>query len=441
MANEVYGSAMLREVKGKDAKGRTVRKCWQAVVKGREDNPDFKERPDGEDTRKPSEKRRYVWRQVAKNLDPSIRTKTAANKALQQWKSELEAKAARKSDAIGLVEYAEKLIADEEALGPEANGIEPSTARDYRITLRRIEKRFGDAPLSDLNADEVQGWITSEIKHGISATTMAKSYRLLNKVYRHARANGHVTSNPMDLVKPPKRRPSKPNALDEAGVKRLTGLLVQMEASPLATAVFLTLHAGLRCGEACGLRWCDVDLDNRVIHITRAIGVGEGGSYAKEPKTSKSHRDVPIDTELADKLAERKTLMRRQMAQADVLDSTIDFGSLYVCGDIVGNHAHPDVMARRWTSIAEDFCFIGTQGKRIKYVDLRHSYASTAIHAGQDAVNVAANMGHSSARMTLDVYSSPTALGQRQVADAIGDAMRPGEAKQADVLDMTGTDN
>lgn len=448
---EKYQQAFIREAREIVASidGEQVKRIrFRAVLKWPEKNPDYKERPEGEDTRLSSEKRPTVWRSVSKVLECDAargkkQTQQNMDKALREWRDQMEREANQGTTKATVVAYIDQYIADREA----AQLIEPSTVRDYKSTLRRIAKRFSDTPLGELTADEVQAWQTSELQRGVSPTTMGKAYRLLSQACTHARKHGQLASNPMDLVDPPRRTPSKPNALDERGVKRLTAALMMMDATPLATAVFLTLHAGLRCGEACGLRWRDVDLDKMELHIEQAIGVAVGGAYVKPPKTKESARTVPIDSELADKLRERKAAMRRDLKEAELLDSELDFDSLYVCGTVAGGFANPTVMARDWTRLADSFGLVGTQGVRIKYVDLRHSYVSAAVRSGADVVNIAANAGHSSAKMTLDVYASPTKEGQRRVATAVGDAMRPddstvGYGQNAEILDLdkTGTE-
>lgn len=456
-----YTQTQLKELKtvqkGGRNKGRLVHRAWKGVLRYREDNPAYVEdtreasqrlefidrktelhNPNYiEDVRTPQQRRRYVWREVAKTFDPeTVRTRTEALGALEDWRAEMEKAAQAGTQTATLGDYIEGYI--EERLEAQ-NGIEKSTARDYRHSARRLTDSLRDTPLGELTADQVSDWEKAEAKRGISASTILKAHRLLWQVCEHARKKRVIGENPIDLVDTPKRDRPTPNALDEDGVRRLTGLLTMMDASPLATAAFLALHAGLRQGECCGLRWRDVDLDGKAIHITEAIGVGDGGAYTKRPKTKRSRRDIPIDDDLVEKLRNRRDQMRAELAGVSVAMGAQEFANLYVCGTIDGRYYHPTKLSREWAGLSGNFNLVGTQGRKVVFHDLRHSYVTSAIRAGMDVVNVAANAGHSSTQMTLDVYGSPTEKGQRAVADAVGDAMRPVPSSPTDVAEDSAT--
>jgi integrase len=68
-------------------------------------------------------------------------------------------------------------------------------------------------------------------------------------------------------------------------------------------AAATALYAGLRRGEARGLRWSDVDLKAREIHVRRSWDDAEG---AITPKRKAGTRTVPILGPLAPLLAELK---------------------------------------------------------------------------------------------------------------------------------------
>lgn len=449
---EKFVQAFLREVtsvaKSGRNKGKKVHRAWRGTLKYRVDNPEYvedardadqrrryldraKKRPNPryvEDAREKSQRGRYIWKQITAIFDPdTVRTKTDAIEALQRWREEEEAKAAAEVSAgEPLANYIERFISERQA----AAAIEGSTSRDYRHTAARIAKGFPEMLITELTADMVQAWEAAETARGVSPSTTIKAHRLLSQVCDHAVRHGVLSGNPIEGVTPPKRVASKPNALDEAGVRRVTSILSSMGPTPLATAAFLALHAGLRQGECCGLKWRDVDLDASEIHIRQAIGVADGGAYEKPPKTAKSLRDVPIDPALVSKLASRRDAMLGELDRAHMRMTPDAFGGLYVCGTISGEYLHPTRLSRKWSSMAEDYGLVGTQGKRVIFTDLRHSYATIAVRSGADVANVSANMGHSSTKMTLDVYASPTRDGQREVAARIGRAMSPVSATQ-----------
>jgi len=60
------------------------------------------------------------------------------------------------------------------------------------------------------------------------------------------------------------------------------------------------LWTGMRVGEATGLRWCDIDLDNKIININHTLvyysrGKENSCSFAiNKPKTKAAEREIPI---------------------------------------------------------------------------------------------------------------------------------------------------
>ena len=444
-----YTQAFARDVREEtivvDGK-KVTRIRFKGVLKYREENPDFKEPPEGEDTRKPSEKRRYVWRQVAKALTcPKGRgknqTENNVNDALEEWRQEME-RAERGEDepevrGMTVYEVVTQFITTRTAAGV----IEPSTTRDYLGTARRLEPFFSQVHVNEMQPKDAQQWEAEQLQKGVSALVVGKCHRLLKSALKWAVRQEYAERNVMEAVEPPKRPKATPNSLDQADMQRLTGILLDASPCPSVVGAMLALHAGLRAGECVGLKWRDVDLESRELHINRSVGVGDKGTFIKSPKTESSLAAVPFDEDLAEVLQARREVMQAEVAALDVTDIGFTFDELYVLGNLHGDYMHPYVLSRKWGDLAEEHRLIGTQGRRVCFHDLRHSYVSAQVWAGQDISNVASNARHASTSMTLDVYASPSKEGKRRSSDALGDYMRPiGRKPRGETLELrTGT--
>lgn len=329
-----------------------------------------------------------------------------------------------------------------------------STIADYRATARRLRPHFSTVYANELRAIDVQKWEQDYLKSsGVSAATVGKCHRLLKSAYRRGQEMELVNpnrTNPMTLFSPPTAERHRPNALDQRGAQQLTAFLLDSTPSPTVVGAMLALHAGLRQGECCGLRWCDIDLDNRVLIVQHAVGLcksseetGGRATFIKQPKNGRP-REVPFDKELADVLTNRRDLMKREAARAELLESSFDFGELYVLGRVDGSYCHPTVLGKEWRALAESQGLSGTEGKRVVFHDLRKSYATAGLAVTKDSgKSIAGNMGHSDTKLTLDTYGAALTPQQVQAANAIGDFMRPPRRKSgAEVLDLspTGTD-
>jgi integrase len=445
MSNEPkYAQAFVREVtakvKSKNGRAKTVHKAWKGVLKYKVENPDYVERPsEGDDTRSANQKRREVWRQVAQTFDSeTVRSKSEALDALAKWKRQMNDQARAKEQAQARVmalvpdpdtyvgDYVHSFIDDLEA----SESIERRTVRDYRGIANRIAKGFEEVALRDLTAPMIQKWENGLIKSGLSGTTVIKYHRLLSEACQHAVNVDVLLKNPCQAVKTPKRRYPSPNSLTAEGYARLAATLDSMEPSPLVTAAAIAMHTGMRQGEVSGLRWRNYDSDERIIHVVESIGVAEGGSYSKTPKTKSSMRDVPVSPQLADLLERRRHAMLALLHEGGLEYTKDEFGKLYVVGFVDGRFYDPLRICKEWKALSESFGLMGTQDRPITFHDLRHSFATRAIAAKADVKAVASVLGHTNASITLNVYADADPESKRRASDLVADAIAAqGEVK------------
>lgn len=352
--------------------------------------------------------------------------KSEAKRQLAQWRAEMEAEAEREAAQAAqygglrasatVPEYVAGMIDRLEA----SKAIEASTVAGYRSTLKHITGAFSDVAVKDLTAAEVQEWEAALTRRGLSSSTVGKAHRLLKQAMKEAVNLDLIVKNPLDAVKPPKRVLKNPgiNALDLEGRTRLLDALDAMELTQRTLAARIALYTGLREGEVCGLRWCDVDLEGRTMHIRQAIGTGAGGEYVKQTKTDKT-RDIAIPEGLAAILERWRATQQETLTQAEAILSPM----AYVMTGTEKNW-NLTALCKQWRALAKDLGIKGTEGRIPTYHDLRHTWATMAVAAGADIKTVAGNLGHSNSAITLNVYASPDPDARRKVADQVNDAIR-----------------
>lgn len=76
--------------------------------------------------------------------------------------------------------------------------------------------------------------------------------------------------------------------------------------------------------------------------------------------------------------------MADELQEVGVTLDDREFGELYVCGTVDGRYYDPTLLSHAWKGLAESFDLIGTQGRRITFHDLKHSFATRAIAEGAD---------------------------------------------------------
>ena len=167
---------------------------------------------------------------------------------------------------------------------------------------------------------------------------------------------------------------------------------------------YLDLATGVRRGELLGLKWEDIDFDYGVIHIRRQI-VRLNGTVQEAPlKTKNSYRNISIGSDAVELLKQKKEQ---------------DGGkSVYVFPSPTGGPLAPDSVLHMLHRVLER---VGLP--KIRFHDLRHTFATLALQNGVDIKTVSGMLGHFSAGFTLDTYAHVTTAAQREAADTMGDVL------------------
>jgi integrase len=198
-------------------------------------------------------------------------------------------------------------------------------------------------------------------------------------------------------------------------VSEVSAKLDNMGPTPLAVAARLALMTGMRRGEICALRWQDVDLARRLIHVLHALSKSRGFvmDTPKDVAGKDSRRTIAIGPRLAELLMERKDAMREARGEFSDWDE-----SLFVVGDpVTGAFPNPQVLGREWAMLARAENWRGTQGEVVRFHDLRHTFATLAIANHVDVMTVAGLMGHRDVSTTLNVYAIALEESKRAAMD------------------------
>ena len=87
----------------------------------------------------------------------------------------------------------------------------------------------------------------------------------------------------------------------------------------------LIIATGMRRGECCGLKWCDIDWEQRSIHICRnAVKVTDEEIFVKEPKTRAGDRYVYFSAEMESLLHEYEAFCAAETERYDHRKQTKD---------------------------------------------------------------------------------------------------------------------
>ena len=150
-------------------------------------------------------------------------------------------------------------------------------------------------------------------------------------------------------------------------------------------SILLCLYTGLRVGELCGLRWEDIDLENRQITVKRTVQrVNQSGKseiIVGSPKSRSSVRTIPIPDFVADILAKLRS----------------DASNYLITG--TQKPTEPRTMQNRFRRILAE-----SNVRMVNFHMLRHTYATLCVENGFDAKTLSELLGHADASITLNRY-------------------------------------
>jgi integrase len=271
--------------------------------------------------------------------------------------------------------------------------VRASTYESYELNARRVGAELGDVPVQTLSPALIQATYQHLLRRGLKPYSVLQVHRLLHRALTHAFHLGLVRANPTLLVFPPRPRRRETTALS---ADQLLLLLEYTRGDRQYPLWVLLGSAGLRIGEALGLRWQDVDLDRGRLSVRQALQRRRGvGLVFVEPKTVASRRAVEL-TQLA--LEALRDQRRRQAAVKLLTPAWQDSGLVFT--SLSGAPMQPH---QANVDLTRALRALGLPHVRVH--DLRHTAASVMLAAGIHPKVVQEMLGHKTIVTTLDTYS------------------------------------
>ncbi|MGV0077828.1 site-specific integrase [Mycobacterium colombiense] len=205
-------------------------------------------------------------------------------------------------------------------------------------------------------------------------------------------------------------RVSKPHkGVDTYTEAEVQKLLAAIADDRLGHAWELAL-SGLRRGEIAGLRWSEVDLDNKALAIINNRVAAGGRSVENDPKSWASRRTLPLPDRLVSVLRSAKA---RQASERLALGAAVGAWE-YVVSNEVGEPYAPGVLSRYWAAA------VRTAGIRhIKLHAARHTCATLMHLQGVPVAVIAAWIGHKDASLTMKLYAHSQGEALRAAGDTL----------------------
>lgn len=285
--------------------------------------------------------------------------------------------------------------------------VSPGHYKNFESKIKYINFRIGNLPITKLRTADIQEIITDISKHNPSTgkksakKTLIDYRSIFRQICQLAIDNRVMDYNPANAVQIATNAPQEHRrALTEEEQRWI------LETPHRAQrAAMLMMYAGLRRGELIPLTWNDVDLENGIIKVNKAVFTDGGALKIKNmTKTEAGMREIAIPNRLVHYLSEQKR------------------DSVFVCPNTSGGMMSETSWRRMWDSYLKDLNVrYGefTDGPKSKFDPkgvpmviphitahwLRHTFASMLYMAGVDVLTAKEQLGHADIKTTLEIYT------------------------------------
>lgn len=262
----------------------------------------------------------------------------------------------------------------------------PSTYASYDERSRLyLIPALGHIPLNEVTTTQIQQLVTQLRSMQLSARTTQYTIAVLSRALNYAIAIDLIGRNPCRMVRTPRviKHKVKPLTVEQANA-----LLAAADAHQLGLLFRLALSLGLRRGELLALTWENIDLERGVLTV-------------QEAKTQAGNRTIPLPQVLVEKLRQHQETCHQ--SRQNLVFTTRN-----------GTPIQARNLVRTYKSLLRQ---AGIPDRR--FHDLRHSCATFLIAQGVNLHAVKYILGHSTIRVTSDIYGHMFTNTTRDILDNV----------------------
>jgi integrase len=207
------------------------------------------------------------------------------------------------------------------------NGLERSTLKSYHAEVRHhIVPLLGRVKLADLSTPRIQRFADALIERPMASDSAQKLSRSMARkvlsslkgILREAQRQGLLAKDPARPVsiRVSNRGVTKVHAGQDFPRKDEANAILANASGRLRPLIVTAIFTGMRASELRGLRWADVDLDTKVIHVRqRADAWGTMGP----PKSKAGERTIPLSPMVVNAQREWKLACPRRDGALDLV--------------------------------------------------------------------------------------------------------------------------
>ncbi len=302
------------------------------------------------------------------------------------------------------------------------NTVKANTLSVYmEIYKIHISPALGKQQVSSINKLMVQRLLNNMSKNGLSANTLAKTKAILYSIFKEAMENRMISYNPCENITI-RRDKTERRVLS---FKEQQIFLEAIRGSRYEMLCILGLSTGLRIGELSGLRWSDINFEEKTLTVERTyIYLHDVKNHQMKdefhsPKTKNSCRTIRLLDSTLSLLAVHKEKQRKEKAVAGETWCPVEGGEDLIFTTKTGGPVRGLNVAETLNNYVKKINKQEEQKaakehrepeyfERITPHTLRHTFATRAFESGIPPKVVQQILGHSSLEMTMDLYTHVT---------------------------------
>ena len=357
----------------------------------------------------------YDEKGLPKTKNVLAKTKTECATKLSQLRESLEIPAPEPpKPGISLGDWLDRWYQDYKKAS-----LRPNTQMSYeRRIYQHIIPALGNIQLDKLTTGDIQQFYTHLKQNGrllrkelygegLSDQTVRGIHTTLHAALDKAVEEKLIFRNPADSCKLP---PAKSREMKVLTPEEIQRLLIQAREDGCYELLLLELATGLRRGEILALRWGDLNFRTGALRVERQVHRVSGELVVSPPKTRAGNRTVLLPAPVLNVLnAYKKGVHSRWMFPSPVKeDSPLD----------------PAAVRKRLQTVLER-----AECKRLRFHDLRHTFATASLEHGMDIKTLSTIIGHVSSTTTLNTYTHVTDAMRQNAADKIDRGIGRAEPK------------
>ena len=288
------------------------------------------------------------------------------------------------------------------------HNIAHSTYKRYLALAKfHINPVLGEIEVQKLSSTDITRMLAVMREVGQSSRSQQQARALLSVALRDAEYKGYIVVNPITRVRNPQGKRIEISPLSIQEVKRL---LSTYSGTYLGGRLHIALICGLRQGEALGLTWDVVHLEERTIKVNRQVQIVNGVQVFTDLKTEKSSRIIVLTEETTAALRGHLSLIEqlKERTGSSWMENNLVFP------DGFGNFRSPKTDYAEWKK-ALKLC--GIASKRLH--DARHTAATLMYSQGVGIETISRALGHSTSAITSKLYVHNSAEPQKVAAEVM----------------------